>query len=88
MDPIEVQKLLAEQPFKPFVAHYPSDKAIEVRSPDQALLTGDKRTLVVAKPASQDGGGFEMLDVIMIERIDQLPLDTQPRMWWISNNGH
>ncbi|MEM1211646.1 MAG: hypothetical protein AAGI68_05040 [Planctomycetota bacterium] len=86
MNPTEMKDALAAEPFKPFIISYPSGRQIGVSSADQAILSGDKRTLVIAKPSDQ--GGIDLLDVVMIESIEFQPEQPKPRMWWITPNGH
>ncbi|MFN3168929.1 MAG: hypothetical protein ACE37H_17915 [Phycisphaeraceae bacterium] len=86
MNPEEMKDVMQAEPFKPFVIHYPSGRGFEISSSDQAVLSADKRTLVRAR-SGQDGG-IDLIDVIMAERIEILPEQPKPRMWWINKNGH
>lgn len=85
MNPSEFKKLVKEEPFRPFRMYYPSGRTFEIDSPDQVLLSGDLRSIVI--PDASDGT-FDILDVIMIERIETLPHEPKPRLWWTTSNGH
>jgi hypothetical protein len=73
------------EPFKPFAVHYPSGTRFVISSSDQAVLSPDKRTLVLA--SAGENGGIDLIDVIMAERIELIAEQPKPRMWWVSRNG-
>lgn len=85
MNPGEFKKLVQDEPFRPFRMHYPSGRTFEIESADQALLSNDLRSVVIPDPSD---GTFDILDVVMIERIETLPQEPKPRAWWTSTNGH
>ncbi|MEM6506563.1 MAG: hypothetical protein AAF711_14065, partial [Planctomycetota bacterium] len=60
-------------------------RTFEIESSDQVLFSSDLRTIVV--PDTSDDT-FDILDVIMIERIETLPKEPKPRLWWTNTNGH
>jgi len=86
MNPEEMRDVMQAEPFRPFAVHYPSGRRFVVSSGDQAILSPDKRTLVMVR--SGERPGIDMVDVIMAERIEMLPEEPKPRMWWINDNGH
>jgi len=85
MNPAEFKKLVKDEPFRPFRMYYPSGRTFEIDSPDQVLFSRDLRTIVI--PDISDDT-FDILDVIMIERIETLPQEPKPRLWWTNANGH
>ncbi|MEM6259120.1 MAG: hypothetical protein AAGC72_13945 [Planctomycetota bacterium] len=85
MNPGEFKKLVKDEPFRPFRMYYPSGRTFEIESSDQVLFSSDLRTIVV--PDTSDDT-FDILDVIMIERIETLPKEPKPRLWWTNTNGH
>ncbi|MEO1236325.1 MAG: hypothetical protein AAFX76_06000 [Planctomycetota bacterium] len=81
--------VMKAEPFQPFAVYYPSGRRFVVSSRDQAVISGDKRTLVLARdPRSQEGSGIDMIDVAMAEQIEILSDPPKDRMWWVSPNGH
>ncbi len=82
MDAAAFREALTRKPFQPFNLYYPSGKVYAIRSEDQALLTGSGRSLVIAKGPERGGRSFDMLDVIMVERLEVLDEEPAPQKWW------
>lgn len=89
MNTNEMYDVMRSDRFKPFAVHYLSGRRFVVSSQDQAILSSDKRTLVLARSTkSTEGSGIDLIDVALAEQIEILPEPPKSRMWWISNNGH
>ena len=80
MDPAALKDAISRKPFRPFNLHYPSGNTYAIRSEDQAIVTA--RSIVIAKGPERGGRGFDMLDIIMIERLEVLDEDPAPPKWW------
>jgi hypothetical protein len=85
----EMYDVMRADPFKPFAVYYPSGRRFVINSQDQAILSDDKRTLVMARPSTPtEAGGVNLIDVALAETVEILEEPAKGRMWWISNNGH
>ncbi|MEM9883021.1 MAG: hypothetical protein AAF800_08905 [Planctomycetota bacterium] len=85
----EMYDVMRADPFKSFAVHYPSGKRFVISSQDQAILSGDKRTLMLTRSASSvEGSGVDLIDVALAEHVEMLPEPIKERMWWVSKNGH
>ena len=83
MNAVAAREALSKRPFRPFNLHYPSGQVYGVRSPDQAVLTADGRTMIVPKVTAEGRGGADFLDVILAERIEFLDVEASEPLWWV-----
>lgn len=85
MNPTEFKDALTQRPFRPFNVHFPSGKVYAIRSENQAIISPGLRTITIVRPAvpGKPAGGFDMLDVIMIERLEMLDTPALPPNWWL-----
>ena len=85
MNPTEFKNALLKRPFRPFNIHYPSGKVYAIRSEHQTIISPSLRSITIARPSIPGGptGGFDMLDVIMIERLEMLDEPPLPHNWWL-----
>ncbi|MEM8739160.1 MAG: hypothetical protein AAGG38_11890 [Planctomycetota bacterium] len=87
MNPVEMRKLMSADPFRPFCMHFPSRTSYTVSSKDQAILMKDGRTIVVPDLSE---GSSDILDVLMVERVETLDEAPKEPMWWVKveTNGY
>ena len=84
MNPSDLLEAVLKEPFQPFNLHYPSGKMYAVRSANQCIVTQSGRSIVIARPNPQkNAGGFDMLDVVMAERLEVLDEAPMPLNWWL-----
>ncbi len=60
-----IQELLHAAPFRPFTVHIAEQTPMHVPHSDFAMLSGDKRLLVL----TTEDGGLRLIDVVLISSI-------------------
>ncbi len=84
MNPSDLLEAVLKEPFQPFNLHYPSGKMYAVRSANQCIVTPSRRSIIIVRPnPGENQGGFDMLDVVMAERLEVLDEDPLPPHWWL-----
>lgn len=63
----ELKSALATEPFQPFRLHFGSDKTLDIVNPGLVVVSDTGRTAVALRSREE---GFDVIDVMLIERIE------------------
>lgn len=63
----EFREALHATPFQPFVIHLADGRAIAVKHPDFAMVTGGGRTAHISQPGDE---GFTVIDLLLVTQLE------------------